>query len=267
MRAYFSIFRLRLLKGLQYRIPALAGVLTQFFWGFMIIMVFEAFYSNTSVAQPITLSQLVPYVWLQQAFLAFIMLWYRDNEIFDMITSGNIAYELCRPCDIYNFWFAKLIAQRLSSALLRCFPVLIISFLLPKPYKMTMPSDLLTLVIFIVTLILGLIIIVTISLFIYISVFITMSSAGSLLIFIIIGEFFGGSVIPIPLMPIWLQKIAYILPFRLAGDLPFRIYSGNISKIDGIKGIVIQLAWLSLLVTLGKISLNRVLKRVVVQGG
>lgn len=40
MKAYYSLFKIRLLKGLQYKVAAYAGVLTQFFWGFMYIMIF-----------------------------------------------------------------------------------------------------------------------------------------------------------------------------------------------------------------------------------
>jgi ABC-2 type transport system permease protein len=103
MKAYISVFKLRLTYGLQYRTAALAGVATQFFWGFIIIMVFEAFYSGTTAPPPISLEQLITYVWLQQAFLSFVMLWFRDNELFGLITTGNIAYELCRPSGIYGF--------------------------------------------------------------------------------------------------------------------------------------------------------------------
>ena len=119
MKAYYSLFKMRLLKGLQYRVAALAGVCTQFFWGFMFIMIFEAFYNSTTASQPISLRELIQVLWLQQSFLVFIMLWYRDTELINLITSGNIAYELCRPADLYNLWYAKLIAQRLSGAALR----------------------------------------------------------------------------------------------------------------------------------------------------
>ncbi len=103
MRAYLSVFKLRLIHGMQYRVAAYAGIATQFFWGFMIIMVFEAFYSSSGATQPMTLSQLVTYVWLQQSFLYFIMMWYRDHSLFDLITQGNIAYELCRPLNLLFF--------------------------------------------------------------------------------------------------------------------------------------------------------------------
>ena len=267
MKTYFSVFKMRMINGLQYRTAALAGVATQFFWGFMFIMIYEAFYQNRAAATTISLKQLIDYIWLQQAFLAFIMLWFRDLEIFNMITGGNIAYELCRPCSIYGFWYAKLIAQRISAALLRCSPILIIAFLLPKPYGLSLPPIIAACVLFVTTLVLGLLVLVAISMFIYISVFITMSPSGSLLMIGVFGEFLAGMIIPIPLMPQWLQRIAYFLPFRLASDLPFRIYSGNISTKEGIMSILVQIIWLAVLVISGRVLLGKALKRVVVQGG
>jgi ABC-2 type transport system permease protein len=96
---------------------------------------------------------------------------------------------------------------------------------------MSLPPDSITFLIFFISLILGLLVVVAISMLIYISVFITMSPTGSMLMICIVGEFFAGLVIPIPLMPIWLQKIVYVLPFRLTCDLPFRIYSRHIPKM------------------------------------
>lgn len=267
MRVYSSVLKLRLLMGMQYRAAALAGMATQFFWGFITIMVFEAFYEHTAAVQPISLKEVITYIWLQQAFLVFVTIWFRDNELFDLITSGNIAYELCRPCELYGFWYAKLLAQRLSSALLRCFPILIVAFFLPKPYDMTLPPSLTAFILFLCSLILGLLLLVAASMFMYISVFITMSPTGSLLVFSVLGEFFAGLIIPIPLMPQWLQKIAYLLPFRWSADFPFRVYSGHIPQNEAIIGILIQLVYIVCLVWLGRMALNSVLKKVVVQGG
>jgi len=267
MKVYISVLKLRLSMGMQYRAAALAGVATQFFWGFISIMVFEAFYKHAAHTPPISLKELIQYIWLQQAFLVFVMMWFRDNELFDLITSGNIAYELCRPSGLYGFWYAKLLAQRLSSAFLRCFPILIVACLLPKPYNLEPPPDITAFLLFLSALLLGLLLLVAISMFLYISVFITLSPIGSLLVFGVLSEFFAGLVIPVPLMPIWLQKIAYVLPFRWTADFPFRVYSGHIPEQEAIIGILIQLAFLTVLVLLGRAALNGVLKKVVVQGG
>lgn len=267
MRAYISVFKLRLNLGMQYRTAALAGVATQFFWGFLIIMVFEAFYSHASGMPPISLKQLISYVWLQQAFLAFIMLWFRDNELFQLITSGNIAYELCRPSGLYGLWYAKLLAQRLSSAILRSLPILVVAVFLPEPYRMPLPHDPLAFLLFAAALLIGLLMIVSLSMLMYISVFVTLSPSGSLLMFGVLGEFLAGMIIPVPLMPEWLQRIVYVLPFRWTADFPFRVYSGHIPLQDAIAGIGIQLLWLFGLLWLGKSAMTKVLRKVVVQGG
>jgi ABC-2 type transport system permease protein len=267
MKAYLSAGKLQFTIGLQYRVAALAGLSTQFFFGCIYIMIFIAFYSQTQQTQPISLKDLVAYMWLQQAFLSFVALWFRDNSIFQMITSGNIAYEMCRPCSIYEFWYAKLLAQRLSSALLRCLPILVVAIFLPAPYRLSLPPSLSTLILFIITLSLGVLVIVSISMMIYISVFWTMSPVGSILMIAVAGEFFAGMIIPVPLMPTWLQNITYILPFRLTADLPFRVYSGQIPTEQALWGILIQLIWLVALLIIGKLSLRKALGQVVVQGG
>ncbi|MCA0753672.1 ABC transporter permease [Paenibacillus sp. N4] len=267
MRAYLSVFKLRLNLGMQYRTAAVAGCATQFFWGFLIIMVFEAFYSHASGTPPISLKQLISYVWLQQAFLAFIMLWFRDNELFQLITSGNIAYELCRPSGLYGLWFAKLLAQRLSSAILRSLPILAVALFLPEPYRMPLPHDWLAFLLFGAALLIGLLMIVSLSMLMYISVFVTLSPSGSLLMFGVLGEFLAGMIIPVPLMPDWLQQIVYVLPFRWTADFPFRVYSGHIPLQEAVAGIGIQLLWLMGLLWLGKSAMTKVLRKVVVQGG
>lgn len=267
MKAYYSLFKMRLLKGLQYRAAALAGISTQFFWGFIIIMIFQAFYSSTTKVQPISFTELVQVTWLQQSFLVFVMLWYRDSELFNLITNGNIAYELCRPVNLYNLWYSKLIAQRLSGAALRCLPIIVIAAFLKSPYNFTLPRSLTAFLLFLITLTLGLLLVTTISMLIYILTFYTMSPSGALLVFGVVGEFFSGLVIPIPLMPDTIKNIAYVLPFRYTCDLPFRVYAGNIGTHEALISIGVQLLWIITLYVIGRLWMRQALNRVVVQGG
>lgn len=267
MKAYLSVFKLRISTGLQYRAAALAGIGTQFFFGFMFVMIFEAFYAHATANPPMTLDQVITYTWLRQAFLALIVLWLRDNELFQLITSGNIAYELCRPSGIYGFWYAKLLAQRLSSTLLRCFPLLIVTLFLPSPYRLQLPPNWLSFLLFLVALIIGLFMVVALSMLIYISVFITMSPGGSLLLFSIFGEFLAGLIVPIPLMPGWMQQIVYLLPFHWTADFPFRVFTGDISSSEAAVGLGAQLIWLIALIAIGKLAMARSLRHIVIQGG
>ena len=94
MKKYLSFFRLRFAMGLQYRVAALAGIVTQFFWGFMEIMIFRAFYRTDAAAFPMTLSATSSYIWLQQAFLAFFTAWMMENEIFDSTTKFMKEFQI-----------------------------------------------------------------------------------------------------------------------------------------------------------------------------
>lgn len=267
MQAYFGVFKIRMLHSLQYRAAAIAGIATQFFWGAIMLMVYLAFYGDLDSVNGFTKEQLMTYIWLQQAFLIFIALWLRDNTLFEAIRTGNIAYELCRPLNVYYFWYAKLTATRLSGAALRSLPILLVAYLLPAAYRMHPPESLGHFFLFVIALFLGVFINIAISMFIYISVFVTLSPVGSILIIGVIGEFFSGLVLPIPLMPDGLRQIVMILPFRYTGDLAFRIYSGNLSVHEGLKGIGIQIIWLVALTALGNLLMQKALKHLVIQGG
>ena len=136
MKPYFAFFRLRLSMGLQYRAAALAGLCTQFAWGFLEIFVFHAFYRSNPQAFPMSLQATISYIWLQQAFLTLFAVWFMETEIIDCVSSGNIIYELCRPLSIYPMWYFRNGAYRMAKAILRCVPVLFLAILLPTGYRM-----------------------------------------------------------------------------------------------------------------------------------
>lgn len=268
MKAYIQYFKLTLMTGLQYRVAAYAGMATQFFWGFMYLMIFEAFYmSSTGNVTDFSFSQMASYIWLQQAFLALIMTWFRDNELFSLITGGNLAYELCRPISLYRFWFAKLLGKRLSAAALRFAPILLVAALLPEPYRLDLPSGPLSALLFLISMAAGVLVMVALSMFIYLLTMKTMSGTGALLLFAILGDFLSGSVIPLPLMPEGVRAVIEWLPFRFTADFPFRVYSGHIQPAEAVFGIAVQILWLVVLVALGSVWMRQQLKHVVVQGG
>ena len=221
-RVYGSFFRLRFINGLQYRAAAYAGVATQFAWGFMEILLFHAFYQTDPAAFPMEFSQLAAYVWLQQAFLALFMLWFFENEIFDGILSGTIAYELARPTDLYVMWFTRSAANRLSRAVLRCMPILVVAVFLPEPFRLAAPANAAAFGWFALTLVLGLLTVVAFSMLVYISAFYTLSSQGIRLVVSAVGDLLMGGLIPLPFMPEGVQKVLELTPFAAMQNLPLR---------------------------------------------
>lgn len=267
MRKYLSFFRLRFSCGLQYRVAAWAGVVTQFAWGFMEIMMFNAFYEADPSAFPMSLEATVAYVWLQQAFLAIFMPWMMENEIFENIMNGNVVYELVRPVSIYNMWFARTAALRLSRAALRCMPILLVAGFLPAPFRMTLPADGLSAIFFLVTMVLGLLVTVSVCMLIYVLAFYTVSPEGLRILFFSGAEFLSGAVIPLPFFPEKIQRFLEMTPFGAMQNVPLRIYSGSMSGEEIALAIFLQLFWLVTVTAFGKILCRVAVKRVTLQGG
>lgn len=267
MKKYISFFRLRFVMGLQYRSAALAGVATQFVWGTMEILMFRAFYEADAAAFPMTLQATCSYIWMQQAFLSLFMAWMMEGEIFNAIVDGNISYELCRPVNLYDMWFARSMANRFSMALLRCIPVLLVSVLIKAPYGMMAPVSWKAFLLFVITLFLGAFVTIAFCMLVYISCFFTVSSTGVRMVAVSVVEFFQGGVIPIPFFPEKVREIMELLPFAAMQNVSFRIYSGDLSGKAMEKAVFLQVFWLIVLIAAGR-GLNRIaMKKVVVQGG
>ena len=214
-----------------------------------------------------TMSATASYIWMQQAFLALFATWMMDNDIFDAIARGNISYSLCRPIRIYNMWFSQSTAARVSRAVLRCLPILIVAAFLPEPYGMAKPASAWHFGLFVVTLILGLLVTVAFSMLVYVLTFFTISPQGVRIVFTSMVEFFAGAIIPLPFFPPGWQSVLELLPFASMQNVPLRIYSGSMSGAQMERAVALQLVWLAVLVMLGS-GLSRLAeKKVTIQGG
>lgn len=267
MRTYWSFFKIRFINGLQYRAAAYAGVATQFAWGFMYIMLYHSFYRSNPSASSMSISELSSYIWLQQSFLALFMTWFLDEEIFSAISSGNVAYEICRPLNVYNMWFVKNCATRVSRVVLRCFPILILASLLPETYKFGGPASIYSFLLFLISTVLGTIVVVAYCMLIYIFTFYTISPVGVRMVMVMTADFFAGGLVPLPLLPEYLTKYIYLSPFASMQNTPFRIFTGGIQSVEAVQAIMFQVFWAIVLIVLGKLIINTAMKKIIVQGG
>lgn len=264
MKSYLSLFRIRMINGLQYRAVALGAVFTRFCWGIMEILAFFAIHQSGG-GFSMTFSQTVSYIWMQQAFILMYNAVDGDQEIEASIQNGSIAYELTRPMDLYGNWFTRCLANRLSPTVLNCFPVLILA-LLPAPYGLKLPKAT-TVILFLASTLLALGVTGAIAMLMHITMFYTTSQRGTKIIGRAVIGFFAGGLIPLPYFPETFRRIVNLLPFAATQSTPLLIYSGTMTGRDAVSAMGLQIIWLIVLTALGYYVTRRTLKRVVVQGG
>lgn len=267
MKMYMSVFRIRFINSLQYRAVALGAIFTRFAWGFMEILAYSALYRTGNAAFPMELSQTVSYIWMQQTLIVLFSVVFADGEIYSAIGNGSIAYELVRPMDLYSRWYCQSAANRLAFTILNCLPALLVAFIMPEPYRMSLPLDMGQLLLFLLSTMLALFVVVAFAMLMYISLFYLLSQRGIRIIVTAFTTFLSGGVIPLPFFPAPVLAVVQLLPFAAMQNMPLRIYSGNIAGVDALKGIAFQLFWLAVLFLIGKFTMGRALKKVIVQGG
>jgi ABC-2 type transport system permease protein len=263
MRPYLSILAARFRVLLQYRAAALAGLATQIFWGFIRVMVFTGFYAATDVPQPLSLPEVISYIWLSQGLL-LLMPWRADPDIGGGIRNGNVVYELTRPVGLYGLWYSRHVAMRTAPALLRSVPI----FMLALPFfGLQPPPSVAAAAAFVCSLLGAVLLSAAITNLLAISLFWTLSGEGLTRMLPQIANLFSGLIVPLPLFPSFLQPLVLMLPFRGLMDTPLRLYLGDIPPAQLPAALAHQLIWTLLLVAVGKLMLQRAMRRVVVQGG
>lgn len=263
LRPYLSVAAARFRTLLQYRAAAIAGFGTQLFWGLLRVAIFTAFYKSTTRTQPISLQDMVSYLWLAQAMFALAM-WNVDTDVRGMIRSGTVAYEMLRPLDLYGLWYSRALAARIAPTLLRAIPMFIVAGLffglrLPPTFAACFAWLLATCGAFALA--------AAFSTLLTITLLYTVSGEGITRLAPTIMYTFSGLLIPVPLMPAWAQPVVNFLPFRAMMDTPFRLYTGNIPLAQLPATLLHQAAWTLFLIMIGRLLLRNATRRLVVQGG
>ena len=270
LRPYGAVFRARFQLLLQYRAAALAGFGTQCWWGTIRVMVFTAFLSGP-VASPMTLRETIDYIWLGQALLMMLP-WSADPELARMVRSGDVAYERLRPIETYSYWYARAVARRTATPLLRAIPmVLLTGVLLPSlglaKWGLSAPAGFDAVAMFSLSLVFVVALASAFSTMLDVLVVATLSERGVNIIVAPLSIVFSGSLIPLPLLPDWLQPVMRNQPFAGLLDTPLRLYSGHLAGSAALFAIARQAFWAAVLIALGRMLEARVMRRLQTQGG
>ena len=263
MRAYLSAFRMRRRLEVQYRGAVLGGIICQAFFGLVLIAVYRALYAGKPQSMPF--SHIASYVWLQQAF--FRMLVASDADLLDKIRTGGIAYDLCRPLNLYGFYFVRIAAQKLTGSLLRGTPMLAFALLLPEGWGLSLPVSLPGFLLAFAGLMLGLLCVSAMENITMGFTMRTLDSRGMQGLLNLLMMICCGNILPLTLFPDSWQKVITLLPYAQMLDTPIRLYTGDAQIADAPRMLLIQACWTLALTALGILFWNRNQRRIEIQGG
>lgn len=262
LRPYLTAFRIRALLETQYRGAALGGLVTQVFFGLVYVYLYSALYAGSD---PAGLQATITYVWLQQMF--FRALFTSDSELQNQIMTGSLAYTLCRPVDQHLYWLSRNLAHQLVGSLMRAAPMLLVQFFLPQGVRMGLPASPLALVQFLLSLLVGIVCVSQVHSIMMACTMKTLDHRGVSAMISLLLMTFSGNVVPLTLFPDSLQQLIRYQPFAQALDAPIRMYLDGPTMSEWLLNVAVQLAWIAVLMALGRWMWSRQLRNVTVQGG
>ncbi|HEY6072945.1 MAG TPA: ABC-2 family transporter protein [Anaerolineales bacterium] len=229
---------------------------------FIFVYFWRAVYEGASTLGGLSLSQTVNYILLARLLAPLI----ESRTIFFfgfMIRQGQIAVEMTRPLDMQLRIFVESLAE-MGTFLVQRLPLFVIAWLL---FGLHLPSSPALWGAFLVSLILGSSVLFLFDWMFACLAFYVTETWGLSVVRIGVGSFFSGALVPLAMMPGWMQKLAASMPFAQALSVPVSFLSGITPLAEAPRLWLIQLAWLAGLLVVSRLAFRVAIRKVTVQGG
>jgi ABC-2 type transport system permease protein len=251
VRVYLTMIRLSMADAIQYRVEAAIYVLYELLPPIMMMFVWLTVYQDQPSVAGYSLGEMLTYtvgVMVLRATVSVHVEWALDYEI----RNGQLSAALIRPFNYWAFLLADSIAWRTVRQMF-VLPILLLTLYLLAPSLggLSFPLERLPLVL--LSAVLAYLVCFFLKLCIGFIGFWTNDIMGITTLYEVIANIVGGILIPIALLPDWLQIVARLLPIQAVYGVPLAILLGRDDGADPWWGLALQMFWIVLLWALARV--------------
>lgn len=223
---YFAVFKISWEQGLVYRLnfalwrvrTVLQLLLVYFIWWTVFQTQNEVFgYTSASILTYILVS----------AVIRAIVLSSRAMDVANQINDGSVVNFLIKPLGFIQYYLSRDLADKLLNISFVIFEIGLIIFLL-RP-EIIIQTQLSTLLLFILAVVLGIIVYFCIGFIISLLSFWVENSWGPMFLIFIFLEGFGGALFPVDILPKGVFNFLMLTPFPYLIYFPSKLYLGGFS--------------------------------------
>jgi ABC-2 type transport system permease protein len=263
MRLFFELAKLSLQRQLAYRSAHLAGLFTNLFFGLLRAAVLVALYGAREEVSGVTIQMAITFTGLSQATIGYLSI-FSWTDIIRSIHSGEVAADLLKPMDFFNFWLAKDLGRAIAAFLMRSVTIMLIYALIFDIYY---PTSITTWFAITIALVFSLLISFVWRFVVNLTAFWTPNTFGIARFGFGISWVLSGFAMPLTFFPSWYQSLADATPFPSMVYTIIEIYLGIASGNEVLVLLLGQAFWFLILVLVARIMLSAGIRRLVIQGG
>ncbi len=262
MRAYVEFAKKAFQNNITYRADYVAGVINAIVMIFVNICIWKAIYEDEQSVDGVQFKMLITYVVL--SFLMQCIYGMDEYHIEYKVRSGAIGLDLLKPINFSAYVFSYNLGILVFRVIMQLIPALLVSIVL---FKMYPPFNLSMAVCFVLSTILGYLVLYNLNFIVWISSFwfywtfslVTIKDAAVMIL--------SGALLPLWFMPQFLVDFINLTPFASIYYVPITIYLGQVPMEEIAMVMAKQLIWALGLFLAGKVLWRIALKKLVVQGG
>lgn len=262
MSAYLEFAKKKFLNKIVYKFDYIMGIINTILVYVIFTCIYRALYGNAQEIDGITFSMVTTNFIIS---LCLSNVYRFDNEFIERkIRDGSIANEFLKPVSFKGRMLAENLGENFFGIFFNFLPALLIAAIFSEVQK---PSSIGYFFLFIISAVLGYLILWEISFIIQTLAFWIFRVWGISTITNVIINIFSGTMIPLWFMPAWIMNLIKLTPFDSIYFTPIKLYLGQIGGNDLVWNLGRQLAWVGILYIIGDILWKCGEKKVVVQGG
>ena len=254
--------------GLAMRFNFFMSLLVTLVASWVLVSVWKVIHGGSGTVQSAFGEQeLVTYLVVAQVVNLARMGWINRNVVYNAmnyVQTGKISLDLVRPLDLQAMRYMEWAAVFVVDALLVAVPVWLVWFV---SGNLALPASPVDGALFVVSVALAWFVMSGIHFLMALLTVWTYDFLGLMMVRTAIQEFFGGTLIPLALLPAPLAVLAAFLPFQAVVHTPVSIYLGRLHGQELIFALGVQAVWGIALLLAGRWLWGRAALRLEVQGG
>lgn len=250
-------------RQLQYRIANYSGFVVNTFFFIVRAYIFMALYEHRGVVAGYNVIEAITFAGLTQAMGMAIGI-FGTNEIANAVKTGEVGTDLMKPIDYQSFALSRQLGRSFYYFFFRGLPIFAVMVIF-FPWKH--PHSWYALILFFPSLAFAATIVFSLGFMVGLSAFWLLDVRGVNQIVMGTGIFLSGFIVPVSFFPSVFGRICEWLPFVGQSYVPVAIYLGKYVGGQMIDMLARQMAWVVILILLGRAFMHLAVRKVIIQGG
>ena len=263
MRLFYELALRSFKRTLAYRTAAIAGVMTNFFFGLINAAILVALMGENVNVEGFSVQSVITYTGLSQALIAYLMV-FGSYDLMDAVHTGEVASDLLKPMRLFYYHLAQDFGRAFAHLLLRGVSIIFIYALM---FDLSYPESIMAWLALVCSLLLAWLVSFTWRFLVNLMAFWSPNARGFGRLAFLGSMFFSGMLMPLDFFPDWVQRVCYLTPFPYMLYTVNETYLGLLSASETLQALALQLAWGIGLAICAQLILKRGVRRLVILGG